>query len=80
LNLAEYSSDQPIFIDANIFLDYTLPNTEFGDMVTDFLEKVELQVIICYNYTSSAERGLLYSVTSKRNDYPENRESRHCQK
>ena len=46
MNLAEYSSQHPIFIDANIFLDYTLPNSEFGVAVSDFLEKVELQDIV----------------------------------
>ena len=45
MNLTEYSSNLPIFIDANIFLDYTLPNTKFGDILSDFLEKVELQLI-----------------------------------
>jgi predicted nucleic acid-binding protein len=45
LNLTEYTSQNPIFIDANIFLDYTLPNTEFGSVVSDFLERVELQDI-----------------------------------
>jgi predicted nucleic acid-binding protein len=45
LNLSDYSSQHPIFIDANIFLDYTLPNTEFGEAVSDFLERVELQDI-----------------------------------
>ncbi len=43
MNLREYSSQHPIFIDANIFLDYTLPNIEFGRAVSDFLERVELQ-------------------------------------
>jgi len=46
LNLTEYSSQLPIFTDANIFLDYTLPNSEFGVAVSDFLEKVELQDIV----------------------------------
>jgi predicted nucleic acid-binding protein len=45
LNLSEYSSQHPIFIDANVFLDYTLPNMEFGEAVSDFLERVELQDI-----------------------------------
>jgi predicted nucleic acid-binding protein len=45
LNLSEYSSQHPIFIDANVFLDYTLPNLEFGEAVSDFLERVELQDI-----------------------------------
>ena len=45
LILADYSSENPIFIDTNIFLDYTLPNTEFGGFVSDFLERVELQDI-----------------------------------
>jgi len=43
LNLAEYSSQHPIFIDANIFLDYALPNIEFSRVASDFLERVELQ-------------------------------------
>jgi predicted nucleic acid-binding protein len=43
LNLAEYSSQNPIFIDANIFLDYALPNTEFSMAASDFLERIELQ-------------------------------------
>ncbi len=46
MNLTEYSSQHPIFIDANIFLDYTLPNSEFGESVSDFLERVELQDIV----------------------------------
>lgn len=45
LNLTEYSSNLPIFIDANIFLDYTIPNAKFGDIISDFLEKIELQLI-----------------------------------
>jgi predicted nucleic acid-binding protein len=45
LNLAEYSSQHPIFIDANIFLDYALPNIEFSNAASDFLERVELQDI-----------------------------------
>jgi len=46
LNLAEYSSQHPIFIDANIFLDYALPNIEFSCAASDFLERVELQDIV----------------------------------
>lgn len=45
MNLTEYSSSLPIFIDANIFLDYALPNAKFGDVISDFLEKIELQLI-----------------------------------
>ncbi|MFZ2472740.1 MAG: type II toxin-antitoxin system VapC family toxin [Methanothrix sp.] len=43
MNLSEYSSQHPIFIDANIFLDYALPNIEFSREASDFLERVELQ-------------------------------------
>lgn len=45
LKLLLYSSSNPIFIDANVFLDYTLPNREFGEAVSDFLERIELQDI-----------------------------------
>ena len=45
MNLSEYSSQCPIFIDANIFLDYALPNIEFSMEASDFLERVELQEI-----------------------------------
>ena len=42
LNLLEYSSSDQIFIDANIFLDYAIPNPNFGEIVSDFLERVEM--------------------------------------
>ena len=45
MNLSIHSSQNPIFIDANIFLDYALPNNEFGVSVSSFLERVELQDI-----------------------------------
>ena len=45
MKLLLYSSPNPIFIDANVFLDYTLPNREFGEAVSDFLERIELQDI-----------------------------------
>jgi hypothetical protein len=45
LKLLLYFSPNPIFIDANIFLDYTHPNREFGEAVSDFLERIELQDI-----------------------------------
>ena len=45
MNLSIHSSQNPIFIDANIFLDYALPNKEFGVSVSNFLERVELQDI-----------------------------------
>jgi predicted nucleic acid-binding protein len=38
LNLAEYSPQHPIFIDANIFLDYALPNHLCYDAVDTFNE------------------------------------------
>ena len=45
LNLSEYSSQHPIFIDANVFLDYTLPNMEFGEIASDFLGRVEIEEV-----------------------------------
>ncbi len=42
MRLSDYKYSDPVFIDANIFLDYSLPNPEYGEAVTDFLEKVEL--------------------------------------
>ncbi len=43
MNLLDYSRPDPIFVDANIFLDYALPNPIFGEIVAEFLEKVELE-------------------------------------
>jgi predicted nucleic acid-binding protein len=43
LNLAEYASPEKIFIDANVFLDYAIPHPVFGEIVKDFLEKVETE-------------------------------------
>ncbi len=45
MNLLDYSRPDPIFVDANIFLDYALPNPIFGEIVAEFLEKVELEEI-----------------------------------
>lgn len=42
MNLNDYDLPEPIFIDANIFIDYSLPNPRYGKAVTDFIEKVEL--------------------------------------
>jgi predicted nucleic acid-binding protein len=53
LKLLLYSSPNPIFIDANVFLDYTLPNREFGEAVSDFLERIELQDIDAITTRSS---------------------------
>jgi predicted nucleic acid-binding protein len=75
LNLREYSSQHPIFIDANIFLDYTLPNTEFGRAVSDFLERVELQDIAAIttpavlnevSYILLLQRGMIILNTGNR--------------
>ena len=41
LRLSEYASPDPIFIDANIFLDYAIPNQRYCRLVADFLERVE---------------------------------------
>jgi len=45
LKLSEYKNSERIFIDANIFLDYSLPNPKFGEIASDFLEKIELNEI-----------------------------------
>lgn len=45
MRLSDYKHSEPVFIDANIFLDYSLPNPKYGEAVTDFLEKVELSEI-----------------------------------
>lgn len=42
LKLSEYTSTDPIFIDANIFLDYAIPNPRYCGPVANFLERVEL--------------------------------------
>lgn len=42
MNLADYDLPEPIFIDANLFIDYSLPNPRYGKAVADFIEKVEL--------------------------------------
>lgn len=45
MNLVEYASSEEIFIDANIFLDYAIPHPAFGELVKNFLEKVEIEQI-----------------------------------
>ena len=45
LNLREYAFPDQIFIDSNIFLDYAIPNPVFGEKVSDFLERVEIEEI-----------------------------------
>jgi predicted nucleic acid-binding protein len=45
LRIQEYSSSDQIFIDSNIFLDYAVPNPEFGEIASDFLERVEIEEI-----------------------------------
>lgn len=42
MKLSEYKESEHIFIDANIFIDYSLPNPKYGGAVADFLEKLEL--------------------------------------
>lgn len=42
MKLSEYKASEHIFIDANIFIDYSLPNPKYGEAATDFLEKIEL--------------------------------------
>ena len=64
----DYSSSQPIFIDANIFLDYALPNIKFGEKIADFLERIEMQDYRGHN-SGRAERGFLYSAPAKGNDH-----------
>lgn len=43
MNLQEYSSSDQILIDSNIFLDYAIPNPEFGEMASEFFERVEIR-------------------------------------
>lgn len=45
MKLAEYNKSESIFIDANIFLDYSLPDPKYGESAADFLEKIELNEI-----------------------------------
>jgi len=45
LNLIEYASSEDIFLDANIFLDFAIPNPIFGEISKDFLERVEIEEI-----------------------------------
>jgi predicted nucleic acid-binding protein len=45
LSILEYSSLDQIFIDSNIFLDYAIPNPEFGEIASDFLGRVEIEEI-----------------------------------
>ncbi len=45
MNLSEYSSSDPIFIDSNIFIDYSIPHPVFGKMAADFLERVEVEEV-----------------------------------
>ena len=45
MNLREYAFPDQIFIDSNIFLDYAIPNPVFGEKVSDFLERVEIEEI-----------------------------------
>ena len=44
MKLSEYNKAECIFIDANIFLDYSLPNPKYGESAADFLEKIELNI------------------------------------
>lgn len=41
MNILDYSSPDQIFIDANIFLDYSIPNPVFGEIASNFLERLE---------------------------------------
>lgn len=45
MNLSEYNKSECIFIDANIFLDYSLPDPKYGESAADFLEKIELKEV-----------------------------------
>lgn len=45
MNLSEYSSSDQIFIDSNIFIDYSIPHPVFGKMAADFLERVEVEEV-----------------------------------
>jgi hypothetical protein len=45
VKLSDYKESEPIFIDATIFIDYSLPNPKYGGVFADFLEKLELLLI-----------------------------------
>jgi len=45
LKLSGYNKSECIFIDANIFLDYSLPDPKYGESAADFLEKIELNEV-----------------------------------
>ena len=45
MKLSEYIKSECIFIDANIFLDYSLPDPKYGKSAAYFLEKIELNEI-----------------------------------
>lgn len=45
MKISEYNSSECIFIDANIFLDYSLANPKYGESAAVFLEKIELSEI-----------------------------------
>ncbi|OGH04401.1 MAG: hypothetical protein A2W22_05100 [Candidatus Levybacteria bacterium RBG_16_35_11] len=45
MKISEYNKSECIFIDANIFLDYSLPNPKYGESAAFFLEKIELSEI-----------------------------------
>jgi uncharacterized protein len=44
-SLASYSADEPIFVDANIFLFHAFNDERFGEVATAFLTRIENQEI-----------------------------------
>ena len=44
-SLASYSADEPIFVDANIFLFHAFNDEKFGGLATAFLTRIERQEI-----------------------------------
>jgi len=45
VKLSDYKESEPMFIDANIFIDYSLPNPKYGGVVADFLESINLSCL-----------------------------------
>jgi predicted nucleic acid-binding protein len=40
-DLADFVADEPIFVDANIFLFHAFNDDEYGEAATSFLVKIE---------------------------------------
>ena len=48
MNLADFSEEGPIFVDANVFIYHLLDHPSFGEHCTAFLEKIESGRVLAY--------------------------------